>query len=407
MKKLFLDMACAILLISIGCSCESLVDDMLTFAKTGIDRAAPDLSVDLKHMVSLFCIQLQNGSTGSWDNIKKVQLSVATPIGAHNNKGSAVFDLTTGTFSGTTQESDLTFELSSATNLVAGGLQEFWSWYAPVSDQNWSAMNLKVIDGSGMELAQSINSKPPRTSATPAGRVFYFPAVYDGTELDFINTAPVTDIDGNVYTTVVIGDLEWMAENLRVTHYRNGDPINTDLSTEEWANTYTDGRVGAFAVYPFSDVSGINSEEQMITEYGLLYNGFAVMDQRGLAPLGWRVATDEDFKALELALGFTGEQTNATGWRGTGSLKLHSTTGWPINAGTDDFGFKALPAGCRKQTGNYNYFNVRANFWTSSPNEASPLTQNYRWILEDARWNINRGIIANRAGYSVRCVRER
>lgn len=380
---------------------------MLTFAKTGIDRIVPDLSVDLNHKGSLFCIQLRNRSTTSWDNIKKVQLSAESPIYAHNNTGSAVFDLTTGTFSGTTQENELTFELSSAIDLAAGGLQEFWGWYPPVADQNWPTMSLKVIDGSDVELAQSTNSKPARTSATTAGRAFYFPAVYDGTELNFIDTAPLTDIDGNVYTTVVIGDLEWMAENLRVTRYRNGDPISTGLTDQEWANTYTDGRVGAYAVYPHTMANGVvASEEEMIAKYGLLYNGYAIKDSRGLAPEGWRVATDEDYKKIELAIGFTEEQTNATNWRGVGSLKLRSMTGWPVNAGTDDFGFKALPAGCREQTGSYNYFNVRANFWTSTSDETAPLTRSYRRILEDTRWNVLRGVIANREGYSIRCVRD-
>lgn len=219
--------------------------------------------------------------------------------------------------------------------------------------------------------------------------------------------APSIDVDGNVYTTVVIGGKEWMVENLKVTRYRTGAPIAGGLSDTEWADTYNNGRLGAYAVYPFGNIDGIESEEQMIAQYGLLYNGFAVMDPRGLAPLGWRVATDEDFKELELAIGFTEAQTNATGWRGVGSLMLRSTTGWPVNPGTDDLGFKALPAGAREQTGPYNFFNVRANFWTSTADPTAPLTRNFRRILEDTRWNVNRGAIANREGYSVRCVRDK
>src|SRR5690606_17311517 len=109
----------------------------------------------------------------------------------------------------------------------------------------------------------------------------------------------VTDIDGNVYTTVVIGDLEWMVENLKVTKYNNGDAIPTGLSDADWSATFTNGRLGAYAVYPYTASGGlVNSEEEMIETYGLLYNGFAVHDSRGLAPEGWRVATDEDYKEL-------------------------------------------------------------------------------------------------------------
>ncbi|WP_461533654.1 fibrobacter succinogenes major paralogous domain-containing protein [Sinomicrobium sp.] len=219
---------------------------------------------------------------------------------------------------------------------------------------------------------------------------------------------PATDIDGNVYNTVVIGDKEWMVENLKVTRYRNGALISTGLSAVEWSATYSNGRLGAYAVYPFEDVANIDSEEQMIAEYGLLYNGFAVMDERGLAPAGWRVATDEDLKDLEQAIGFTEAQTDATGWRGVGGLMLRSETDWPVNPGTDDLGFKALPAGGRDVNGNFNNFNNRAYFWTSSPNETTPLTQNYRRILEDTRTeHIHRSIISNREGYSIRCVRDK
>lgn len=222
------------------------------------------------------------------------------------------------------------------------------------------------------------------------------------------NEASVQDVDGNVYTTVIIGDKEWMVENLMTTRYRTGEPIPTGFTNSDWTNTYNDGRIGAYAVYPFADAPGVDSETQMIAKYGLLYNGFAVMDTRGLAPVGWRIATDDDFKELEMAIGFTQEQADATGWRGEGVLKLRSTTGWPINNGTNDFGFTAIPAGVRAATGAFTHFNVRAIFWTSTPNEATPLTQNYRRIIEDPRAdNIQRGIVSNREGYSVRCVRDR
>src|SRR5690606_3643198 len=142
------------------------------------------------------------------------------------------------------------------------------------------------------------------------------------------NQAPAKDVDGNTYTTVIIGNKEWMVENLKTTRYRTGEPIVTGLSDAAWADTYNSGQLGAYAVYPFADAPGVDSEEQMIAEYGLLYNGFAVQNSRGLAPVGWRVATDDDFKELELAIGFTQEQADATGWRGDGVLKLRSTTGW-------------------------------------------------------------------------------
>ena len=383
---------------------------MLTFAKTGIERVSPDLSVDLKHMGSLFCIQLRNRSSSSWDNIKKVQLSAESPIYAHTNTGSAFFDLTTGTFSGTTSGNELTFELSSATDLAAGGLQEFWGWYPPVSDQNWPAMSLKVIDGSDEELAQSVNSKPVRTSATPAGRAFYFPAVYDGAELEFISTAPLTDIDGNVYTTVVIGDLEWMAENLRVTRYRNGTPIATGFSGAEWIVLTT----GAYAVYPYTETGGlVSSEAEMIAKYGLLYNGYAVVAPEGLAPEGWRIATDEDYKALERFAGMSEAEIarEGSGAQDRGNVdniayKLRSENWTATPASTDEFGFNALPAGYRQggNAGNFMAFNTWQgnNLVVNTLNPAGDRLYRrsirLRGIFKD--WQ-NRNI-----GMSVRCVRD-
>ncbi|NGM90908.1 hypothetical protein G5B35_26755, partial [Parapusillimonas sp. SGNA-6] len=112
------------------------------------------------------------------------------------------------------------------------------------------------------------------------------------------------DIDGNVYQTVMIGTTEWMAENLKTTRFRNGDALVTGLSNTDWAATFTNGRVRAYAVYPYTESGGtVSSEAEMIARYGLLYNGYAVEDTRGLCPVGWRVASDDDFKALEEAAG--------------------------------------------------------------------------------------------------------
>ncbi len=385
---------------------------MLAFAKTGIETTATNLLVDLKHVGSLFCIQLRNASTSSWDNIKKVQLSSTTPIGTYDNTG--LLDLTTGTVSGATSGNELTFELSEATNLASGAEQEFWGWFAPVAGQNWPEINLKVLNASDTELAVSTNSKPARGSATAVGKAFYLPAVYNGTDLNFIQAGTLKDIEGNVYTTVVIGDLEWMTENLRVTRYRNGDPIATGLSNAEWAAT-DDGRLGAYAIYPYTETNGmVSSEPEMIAKYGLLYNGFAVEDARGLAPEGWRVATDEDFKNLERAIGMSEAVSDATAWRGSEgdrySLKLRSTTGWDI-PGTDDVGFKALPAGVRINNGSYSFFGgnqSRAMFWTSTNAPGTDLRGFRRLLQNNNRHTIFRDhTLLKQEGISVRCVRDK
>ena len=89
----------------------------------------------------------------------------------------------------------------------------------------------------------------------------------------------VTDIDGNVYQTVQIGDQLWMKENLKVTHYNNGDEIPTGYSNFEWADL-DETETGAYAVY--------DDNESNADSYGYLYNWYAV-ETGNLAPEGWNV----------------------------------------------------------------------------------------------------------------------
>lgn len=93
-------------------------------------------------------------------------------------------------------------------------------------------------------------------------------------------TGTMTDQDGNVNKTVTIGNQVWMAENLKVTHYRNGDAIPYIIDNTEWANIIT----GALCAY--------DNDSPHILTYGLLYNWYAVNDSRHIAPEGWHVPTD-------------------------------------------------------------------------------------------------------------------
>jgi len=102
------------------------------------------------------------------------------------------------------------------------------------------------------------------------------------------STGTVTDIDGNVYKTVKIGSQWWTAENLKVTHYNNGD----SLINETVIRTWYDLTVGAYCSY--------DHDSNNAAIYGYLYNWYAVGDDRNLAPAGWHVPTDEEWKQLEM-----------------------------------------------------------------------------------------------------------
>ena len=105
-----------------------------------------------------------------------------------------------------------------------------------------------------------------------------------------VTRAQLVDIDGNSYKTIEIGEQTWMAENLKVSRFRNGDLIPLSKSHEEWKAAGERGEP-AWCYNNFD-----NSEN---SKGNLLYNYFAVKDKRGLAPFGWRIPNMEDFHKFE------------------------------------------------------------------------------------------------------------
>jgi len=132
--------------------------------------------------------------------------------------------------------------------------------------------------------------------------------------------------------SVTIGRQVWMARNLDVTTFRNGDPIAAVPDGGEWTTSSRSG-IPAYTTYA--------GDAANRARWGLLYNHFAVVDPRGLCPAGWRVPTDADWNALEATLG-----------RERAALRMKAAAGWNHSGnGTDDVGFGGLPAGFRSQTG--------------------------------------------------------
>jgi uncharacterized protein (TIGR02145 family) len=229
------------------------------------------------------------------------------------------------------------------------------------------------------------------------------------------NAQTVTDKDGNVYNTVTIGNQVWTSSNLKVTKYNDGTAINTGLSNTDWALT-TNGALaleGAYAVYPFADAGEAN-EAAVIAKYGLLYNAYTTLNPKGIAPTGWRVATDDDWKALEMHAGMT--QTDADvisgAWRGAAAVegagtKLRGKSADWTTAGTDDYNFLMVPAGFRAAAGGYSNINARAYFWTSSTSDKiSPAPYNsWRRLIAHNQTGINRVDISRNEGYSIRLVK--
>jgi uncharacterized protein (TIGR02145 family) len=207
----------------------------------------------------------------------------------------------------------------------------------------------------------------------------------------------VTDIDGNVYEVIKIGNQCWMQRNLTTTKYNDGTAIATGLNSSQWQNTTS----GAYAIY--------NDNSDNDATYGKLYNGYAVASGK-LCPQGWHIPTDAEFKTLELYLGMNESEIDLTGERGTAEQiggKLKSTSLWDSpNAGaTNSSGFSALPAGTRNSVGDYIVINQYTDFWTSTPYATD---DNYLWDhhLYYNGAGVGRIFQTKDKGYSCRCIKD-
>ena len=193
----------------------------------------------------------------------------------------------------------------------------------------------------------------------------------------------VSDIDGNIYSTVLIGGRWIMAENLKTAHFRNGSVISNLVANASWTDT-----IPAWCHY--------QNNPTYENTVGKLYNWYCVSDTSGLCPAGWHVPTDAEWTALADSLG---GQTLAGG-------KMKALTGWtPPNAqATNESGFTGKPGGHRDGYGTFYLINNNGNWWSSTLN--GPAAPWFRLI------NYNSGAI-NRmtnfsinSGASVRCMKD-
>ncbi len=212
-------------------------------------------------------------------------------------------------------------------------------------------------------------------------------------------TGTVADFDGNEYPTVIIGNQEWMAENLKVTHYRNGESIAyPGDAPDQWSNLST----GAYAWY--------NNNMEWKHIYGGLYNFYAVVNQNGLCPEGWHVPTNEDWTVLMNTIGPNEPTGNLLkSCRQVESPLENCSTSqhprWDYHAqehGNNHFDFSAVPAGFRGVQGNYEGLGTNAEFWTST--EIGSGRAWARIILNGSGYVVNDDGYMKK-GISVRCVK--
>jgi uncharacterized protein (TIGR02145 family) len=201
----------------------------------------------------------------------------------------------------------------------------------------------------------------------------------------------LTDIDGNIYKTVRIGTQVWMAENLKTTRYNNGDPIPNITDNLDWGGITS----GAYCWY--------NNDKTTGDSYGALYNWYTVISG-DLCPAGWHMPFDEEWTALETALGGSNTSGSKLKERGYAHWNRHETSS------TNESGFTALPGGYRLDNGTFNSIG-NYGFWWSS-NEFWWNTSTYYTHFSWGRYmgyylnDMYRYYFLKKYGFSVRCIKD-
>lgn len=208
----------------------------------------------------------------------------------------------------------------------------------------------------------------------------------NGNNPTYTQGSTVTDIDGNVYPTIVTNcGQAWMQKNLNVSHYRNGDIIPQVTDPTQWYDLTT----GAWCYY--------NNDPAMGVIYGKLYNWYAVNDSRGLAPTGYHVPSDTEWTSLETCLG----GSSLAG----GAMKEATTIHWlsPNTEATNISGLTFLPGGTLSGGGSFDYLGSHGYWWSST--ESTSMNAWDRDLYSGSGWAFRTGNFKP-WGISVRCLRD-
>ncbi len=206
----------------------------------------------------------------------------------------------------------------------------------------------------------------------------------------------VTDIDGNIYSTVIIGTQEWMQENLKTTRYKNGALIPTGLSDTLWQATTN----GACADY--------DNDPTNTAIYGKLYNWYAVADPQGLCPTGWHEPEDWEWNVLVNSIDNSADTTcvgcSQSQFAG-GAMKEIGLTHWlsPNTGATNSSGFSGFSGGIRNVNGSYDVIGFYGYWWSATQGSTANAYNRY---LTNYYSNVFRFYDGKSYGFSVRCVKD-
>jgi len=206
---------------------------------------------------------------------------------------------------------------------------------------------------------------------------------------DSIERKSIYDNESNGYSIVKIGPQIWMTENLKTTHYRNGDQIPNLTDRSTWKKTTE----GAYCWY--------NNDSSYKVPYGALYNWYAVSDSRNLCPTGWHVPSNVDLLILIHSLG---------GIKTAGDKLKATASHWffPDTTANNISGFSALPGGQRFKNGDFMLIGIGGDWWSSSKKEDDSAW--YIYILNQYNILYSNNMTNNDCnfhfGHSVRCLKD-
>ena len=198
-------------------------------------------------------------------------------------------------------------------------------------------------------------------------------------------------VSETTFEEVKIGKQTWMAKNLDVAHFRNGDSIPEASTEEEWISA-GEKKQPAWCYYKSDPKNG--------KKYGKLYNWHAVNDSRGLAPLGYHIPSDVEWTKIVKYLGGedkAGEKLkNNSGWKNDGDI-------FSLSSGNNESDFSGLPAGSRYLNGNFFGKNQECYWWTDSQFNTA-----YAWLryLSYGYIRVDRSYQEKEQGLSVRCIKD-
>lgn len=189
----------------------------------------------------------------------------------------------------------------------------------------------------------------------------------------------------NIMNNFAVAKTEWMKKNLNVDKFRNGDPIPEAKTVEEW-KLADENKQPAWCYYENDSKNGEN--------FGKLYNWYAVIDSRGLAPIGWHIPSDEEWTQL----------SDYLGGKMKAGLKMKSRSGWYNNGnGTNESGFNGKPGGYRDHNGEFNSIGNYGGWWALKEGE-----DKIAWgcSLSSSNNDLNYGGGVEGFGSSVRCIKD-